>query len=115
MLNLDLIYNYLAQGRWFRLVSKDGNISIGKQIFSVGRKRAHQHIELTFHGSERRFHCFDQAGQLIKVIPAWKITKEVLMGDLAKVLSLPFFQLALPFDANARRVVRFFEIIPGMT
>jgi len=48
MLDLSRIYAYLAQGRWYRLVSSGGTISLGAQTYWVGRAWARQQVEITF-------------------------------------------------------------------
>jgi len=115
LLDLTRIYAYLAQGRWFRLASKDGTFSLGGHVYYVGTDWKRQQLEITFDPSDQHLLCHDDAGQLIKRLPIHGITVEDLMGELAAFEHLPVFQLALPFDWDTQRVLRLFEIIAGTT
>jgi transposase len=116
LLDLSRVYTYLAQGRWFRLVSKDGTFSLGGHVYYIGAKWARQQVELIFDADEQQLCCHDEAGQLIeKELPIQGISVEALMGQLSAFTSLPVFQLALPFDWESQRVTRLFEIVGDMT
>jgi transposase len=115
LLDLQRVFDYLAGGRWFRRVSKDGHISLGGQVFSVGRRWAGQQLEITFDATQAQFACLDEAGRLIHHLPPRQLTAEALMGHLTTVLKLPFFQLALPFDSDSQGVVQLCRIITGTT
>jgi len=38
LLDLQLVYEYLAQGRWFRRVATNGTVSLGGHIYYIGTK-----------------------------------------------------------------------------
>ena len=114
LLNMDRVFNYLRQGHWFRLVSKDGNVSLGRNIMSVGRKLAHQQLEVKVHPEEHSFLCYDGAGAVVARCRPRKLTKEYLMGHVGSAFNLPFFQMALPFSGEAEQVIRLFRTI-GIT
>jgi len=88
---------YLAQGRWFRQVSKDGTVSLGGHLYSVGRSVARQQVELTFDPKERHLVCRNAEGSEIKRVPLRGISAAELMGDRAPLVSLPDDQSPLPF------------------
>lgn len=109
LLDLTRIWQYLAKGHWFRLVSKVGTFSIGGQLYYLDYTLAGQYIELTFDPDLCAFICHNDAGDLIDYLPIQGITLQNLMGDLPA--DLPAFQLHLPFDWNSFQVLRLFETI----
>jgi transposase len=115
LLDLTLIYDYLAQGRWFRLASKHGTFSLGGHVYNAGSHWARQQLDITFDAADQQLHCHDEAGQPIKRLPIQGLTLEALMGDLAPFALLPVFQLALPFAWDSQRVLRLFEIVGDTT
>ena len=115
LLDLAHVHTYLAQGRWFRLVSTSGTFSLGGHVYPMGVAWARQQLDITFDAADKTFHCHDEAGQFIKSLPIQGITIDSLMGEIAAFARLPVFQLALPFDWDSKRVLRLFEIAGGMT
>ena len=109
LLDLQPIYDYLAQGRWFRLVSKDGTFSLGAQVYYIGTSYARQQLEITFDPTDQQLLCCAPTGQFIARLPIAGISVDALMGAMADFIHLPFFQFALPFDWHSQRVVRLFE------
>lgn len=107
LLGLSRIWQYLAKGQWFRLVSKVGVFSIGGQQYYLDYTLAGQQIELTFDPDLCAFVCQNDAGVFVDHIPIQGISIESLMGDLPA--HLPDFQLHLPFDWNSFQVLRLFE------
>jgi hypothetical protein len=107
LLDLSRIWQYLAKGHWFRLVSKAGTFAIGGHQYYLDYTLAGQHIELTFDPDLRAFSCQNDAGELIDYLPIQGITINNLMGDLST--TLPAFQLHLPFDWSSFQVLRLFE------
>jgi len=109
LLDLSRIWQYLAKGRWFRLLSEVGTFSISGQQYYLDHSLARQQIELTFDPELRAFACHNGAGQLLAHFPIKGISPDTLMGDLP--INLPAFQLHLPFDWNSFQVLRLFETI----
>lgn len=111
LLDLQPVYDYLAQGHWFRLASKDGTFSLGGHVYYLGKPWAHQQLELSFDSHDQHVICCDQAGHFIKRLPIQGIDPSTLMGLLAVHFNLPYFQLALPFDWETIQVTRLFETL----
>jgi transposase len=109
LLDIARIWQYLAKGQWFRLVSKAGTFSIGGQLYYLDNNLAGQQIELSFDPELRAFVCQNDAGDFADNIPIKGITVDDLMGDLPA--SLPEFQLHLPFDWSSFQVLRLFETL----
>jgi hypothetical protein len=71
---------FLARGCWKRRVDCNGRISIYGHGRSVGRAWAHQEVGLRFEASSRCWLVSDQAGELIKQIPASELTRERILA-----------------------------------
>jgi hypothetical protein len=106
LLNLSRIYAYLAQGRWFRLVSGVGTVSLGGQVYMLSRAWARQQVEITFDTSDKHLIFRSADGQHAKRLPIQGITVQTLMGEMGPLVHLPMFQLALPFTWDEWRVIR---------
>lgn len=112
ILDMERVFNLLREGRWFRLVSKNGHISMGRDVMSVGRKLARQQLEVKVDPEENCYLCYDARGTVVARCRPRKLTKDYLMGHVGTLFNLPFFQLALPFAGEAERVIRFFRTLP---
>ena len=109
LLDFSRIWQYLAKGQWFRLVSKVGNFSIGGHQYYLDHTLAGQQIELSFDPEICAFACHNDAGEFIDHSPIQGISLDHLMGDLPA--NLPTFQLHLPFDWRSFQVLRLFETL----
>jgi len=97
LLDMERVYRYLAQGRWFRLVSGNGWISLGDHRYKVGRPWANQQVEITFDSTDHQFVVHAEDGAEVQRLPPKGLTPKDLMGDATPVFTLPSLQLALPF------------------
>ena len=55
LLDLSCVYDFLAQGRWFRQVSEGGTVSLGGQVYGLGRAWAKkkQQVEIKFDATQK--------------------------------------------------------------
>jgi hypothetical protein len=114
-LDLSRIYAYLTRGRWFRLVSSIGTVTLGGQVYGLGRAWAKQQVEITFDPSDQHL-VFGAAQEVpIKRLPIQGITVEALIGELEPLVNLPAFQLALPLTWDAWRMLRLNDTLGAMT
>lgn len=111
MLDLDRVFRYLDQGRWFRRISQGGTLSLGRQIYYLGAQWKRQQTEITFDADSQQLLFTDEAGDLISSAPIKGITKELLMGDITDLSLLPVFQMALPFVWEQQRGARLYETV----
>jgi transposase len=111
LLDLERVWTYLAQGRWFRQSSKVYTFSLGRQVYYIGRPWQHTQLEITFDAADQHLVCLDDAGDFVARMPIQGITIESLMGDMAAYVNLPLFQLTLPFEWADLRAVRLLETI----
>ncbi len=115
MLDLQRVYDYLAQGRWFRRTSSQGQFSLGGQRYNVGKGFANQQLEITFDPKTRELVCLSEDGKSEIRFPIQGLTKTSLMGELTPMVTLPAYQLALPFTPKAWREMRLCSGLTGTT
>lgn len=102
-MDLQLIYDYLRQGQWFRKISAVGN------IYQLGCDwRPDIHAEVTFEPSDISYVCRTASGKE-KRFPAAGLTKADLIGELLP-FQLPSFQSALPFTWNDWRALLYAQM-----
>jgi transposase InsO family protein len=115
LLDLQRVYDYLAQGRWFRRTTPQGQFSLGGHRYGVGKDFASQTLEITFDPQTRQFVCLSEDSQQTIRLSAQGLTKAKLMGELEPLIALPFYQLALPFSLDAWREVILCNELTGTT
>jgi transposase len=103
MLDMQRVYDYLAQGRWFRRTSTHGQFSLGAHRYNLGKDLGNQTVEITFDAQTREFKCLLEDGSQEIRLAAQGLTKADLTGELAPLIALPAYQLALPFSRAAWR------------
>lgn len=115
VLDLQRVYDYLGQGRWFRRVSSQGQFSLGAHRYGVGKTFADQILEITFDPETQEFVCLSEDGRQKIRLPARGPTKAELMGGLAPLIALPFYQLALPFSRTTWHEMMLCNELTGTT
>lgn len=108
-IQLEQVYGYLAQGRWFRQVSRAGTLWLGGRAYYLGQAYSNQEVELRVAAASKRLICSTGQGQVVKECPMQGLEIEDLIGELASHINLPCFQLELPLDPPTQRVVRLYE------
>jgi hypothetical protein len=102
VLDLERVYRYLAQGRWFRPVHH-GVFGLGTHKYWLGSSLPDQQVEIHFDATTVEFLCQPEHGGEPLRCAAKGLTKAYLMGELANIAALPAYQLALPWSIEARR------------
>ena len=115
MLDMQRVYAYLAQGRWFRRTSAQGQFSLGTHRYNVGTDLGNQTLEITFDAQTREFKCLSEDGSREIRFAAQGLTKADLTGELGPLIALPAYQLALPFSRTAWREMTLCDILTGTT
>jgi transposase len=115
ILDIQRIYDYLAQGRWFRRSSSQGQFSLGAHRYSVGRDFAEQQLEITFDSQKRELVCRSEDGKEEIRLPVQGLSKSDLMQELTPLVTLPMYQLALPFTPQAWREIMLCDDLTGTT
>ncbi len=115
LLDLRRVYDYLAQGRWFRQVSSQGQFSLGNYRYGIGTIFARQQIEITFDLETQIFLCHSEDASHSVRLPALGLTKQDMMGDLGPLVALPAYQLPLPFSFDEWRTLHLCQYLTGTT
>jgi len=82
LFDLQRVYHYLAQQRWFREVTPAGQFSLGAHRYGLGKALGNQMIEITFDPDTQEFICFSADAQHTRRVPAKGLTKTDLLGEL---------------------------------
>ena len=106
LLDLERVYDYLSQGRWFRYSGKDGNTSLGGQYYLLGCDWEKQQVEITFDPTDQQLVFLAEDGERKQKQAIKGLTTEALMGELGPLVNLPAFQLALPTTWESWRTAR---------
>jgi hypothetical protein len=115
MLDMQRVYDYLAQARWFRRTSLVGQFSLGARRYGLGKDFANRTLEITFDTQTRELICLSEDGQQETHLPIQGLTKSALMGELSPLVSLPVHQLALPFTPSTWREMVLASDLTGTT
>lgn len=110
LLDLQRVYQYLAQGRWFRQVSRTGQFALGGFSYGIGTRFKQQEIEITFDPHTFEFICLSEDASVCSCLPAQGLTKSYLMGELSITTSSYPYQPTLPFSLDDWRAIRTLEL-----
>jgi transposase-like protein len=114
-LDMQRVYAYLAQGRWFRRTSSPGQFSLGAHRYGVGNNLGDQTLEITFDPQSCELNCLSEDGRQEIRLPARGLTESDLMGELGPLVALPAYQLALPFSPSIWREMMLCTALTGTT
>ncbi len=115
MLDMQRVYEYLAKGRWFRRTSSQGQFSLGSHRYNVGQELKEQTLDITFDSQTRELKCLSEDGSVEIRLAIQGLTLSALIGELNPLLTLPVYQLALPFSRSAWREMMLCNDLPGTT
>jgi len=114
MLDMPAVSAYLARGRWFRKASNVGAVTLGSQVYYLATSWKRAEITITFDPADQHL-IFTTDHQETKRRPIRKLAAQDLMGELAPLLTLPNFQLALPVSWNEWRASYCCQLLGGTT
>jgi hypothetical protein len=103
LLDLQRVYDYLAQHRWFRHVTAAGQFTLGTQRYGLGKTWANQTAEIHFDPHTQKFVCHAEDGQRLQRLTPQGLTKLALMGEL-HMGQFALYQYAFPWSPQACRV-----------
>lgn len=109
LLDLSRVYDYLAQGQWFRKGSNVGTVSLGGNVYYLGKQWIHQEVEITFDRQHQQLVFRSADGAQIKRLAPQGLTAAELMAELEPLAGFDAFQLVLPFSWKDYRVSRLSE------
>jgi hypothetical protein len=91
MLDVDRVYRYLAQGRWFRRASGSGIFQLGGYRYCLGRQWSERTVEVTFTPETACLLCQPEGSDAKPCVPSQGLSKAELMGELAELVALPTY------------------------
>ena len=115
MLDMQHVYDYLAQSRWFRRTSLPGQFTLGAQRYGLGKDFANRTLEITFDAQTRELICLSEDGRQEIRLPVRGLTESTLMGELDPLVAQPVYQLALPFSPSTWREMMLANDLTGTT
>lgn len=115
LLNLTQVEVYLSQCRWFRRGSNVGSVSLGGQVYVLGRDWARKEVVATFDSMTQCLHFSTAEGDKQKQLPIKGLTQADLMGALGPLTLMDCFQLMLPFTWDEWQVIRLCETLGDTT
>jgi transposase len=115
MLDMQRVYEYLAQARWFRRTSSVGQFSLGAHRYGLGKDFANRTLEISFDAQTQELVCLSEDGRQETRLPVQGLTKSNLMGELSPLVSQPVYQLALPFSPSTWREMMLASDLTGTT
>ena len=115
LLSLEKVSAYLAQGWWFRSVRTNGYFGEGRYQYYLGKHFAQRSVAIPFDPDTTTLICQPEGSEGTIQLPVQGITKAELMGELAVLLALPIYQLALPFSLAAWRQLEYAHHLTGTT
>jgi hypothetical protein len=111
MLSLERVDEYLAQGEWYRNSNSHGEVYLGGQRYNLGTKWRNSEVQLRYE-AESRSVIGQPAGSIQTYrweVRGLQITD--LMGELAPMLTLPQYQLTLPFSRETWRQLELARLV----
>jgi len=115
MLDLQRVYDYISKGRWFRRTSSNGQFSLGAHRYNAGSHLSEQTLEITFDIQTHKFVSLSEDGNQSIRFSCQGLTKADLMGELNPLVTLPAYQLELPFSQAAWREIMLCNDLTGTT
>ena len=79
---LDLIYDFLAKGKWFRPVASNQTISLGNRVYYLPGTKPKTEVEITFNKESKLFCFADANGHCIVELKPKGLSFKELAGDL---------------------------------
>lgn len=98
MIDLNLVFQFLAKGKWYRKAGKTKTIHLGGQWYYVKQAKTYSLLHIEFNADEKLLVFRDVNEQLVDKQPIKGISPEILMGESFYEATLPDFQLKLPFS-----------------
>ncbi|MCX8066337.1 MAG: hypothetical protein N3B68_00690 [Anaerolineae bacterium] len=115
MLDMQRVWDYLAQGCWVRRVSSQGQVALGGQSYYLGLSFAGQPVKITFDPQKQELVCCPEKGGSPVRLPIRGLTPADLMGELSPLRAVPVYQLALPLSVAEWRQLGLAEALTGTT
>lgn len=109
ILNMENVYKFLSECKWYRNVASNKTVSLGGQVYYLANATNKQQLEITFcpHCKYLMFH--DDKELLIAMLPIKNINPNSLMGNLGDFTKINGLQLPLVFDWDKQKITTTFS------
>lgn len=94
-MDMNLVYQFLAKGIWYRKVASNGTISLGGQIYYVSGGKPKSNLKVTFCATSKNLLFHDVKDHCLAKLPIKEISIENLSANLERVYQIPNLQLTL--------------------
>jgi hypothetical protein len=102
MLDLRRIYKFLEKGKWYRIVSQLGSVTLGGNVYYLSKVRGRTEVIISFDADTLLLSFHDVKERLIQKISIKGIIKKILMGEVFWKMSN--VQLELPLCWETQKV-----------
>lgn len=93
LIDLKRVHRYLAQGKWFRLVSKDKTLSIGNQVYYLKEAVRNTQAQVQFCNRAKKLIFRDANELVVAKAPVKDLSVEYLMGHSPKKLASTYCKI----------------------
>jgi len=111
LLDLHHVGAYLAQGEWFRRTNAGGMFAVAKHYYYLGKQVGQRTVRITCDPTTLEFICQPEGMPEQFRRPIVHLTKDVLLGELARFHAIPVYQLMLPFDPVTWRQLLYTQLL----
>jgi transposase InsO family protein len=109
LLDMDRVWQYLANCKWYRKVASNKTVSLGGQVYYIANAKPREQLVIVF-CSRCQFLLFQNSEDvLINIAPVKGIDKSSLIGKLDDFFKVPYLQLKIPFNWQERVCTNFLE------
>ena len=97
LFDLQRVYAYLQNGRWFRQVSSVGTFSLGGYGYNATTHLAQQTLEITFDSASCNLICLPEKDTTTFRLDVQGLTNTARMGNSSCLPGYAAYQMALPW------------------
>lgn len=95
LFKIDLIHQFLSQGKWFRLVASSKTIHFGGKVYYLSRSIPKTELEITFDIQEKKFRSCNADGKLVGLLEPKGLSFKELAENLDDFINwvklIPFY------------------------
>lgn len=101
LIDLQRIYAFLAKGKWYRIVSRQGSVTLGGEVYYLKGTQQRTQVRIEFDAKTLMLSFHDDKERLLQQLPIKGINKKALMGQVFWKMSN--IQLELPLNWEAQK------------
>lgn len=97
LINMNLVYQFLSQGVWYRKIASNGTICLGGKVYYIPKSKPKTDLKITFCATSKNLLFHDVKDHCLVQLPIKGVSLDSLSVNLEKVYQIPNSQLMLPF------------------